>query len=134
MNQSEFINKIKGVPWVNRAVSFDEVDCYGLVVMYYRHVLGLELPVVAGFTENHSIIDCWIGGIHSWEQVDTPPVKGLLFTSYRGDAPMHVGIVISPTHVLHCRGNVARPGKVEIHSIRTIASACGRITYHKFKG
>lgn len=134
MNQSEFIGKMLGKPWVNRAVSWSEVDCYGIVIMYYRHVLGMELPNVTGFSEGEPTDQCWTNNIHTWEQVDTPPTEGLLFTSYKGDRPTHVGIVISPTHVLHCRGSVEQPGKVEVHSIRAIKTVCGRMTYHRFKG
>jgi hypothetical protein len=43
MTQSDFIGLVNGKPWANRACSFDEMDCWGLVVLYYRHVLGLEL-------------------------------------------------------------------------------------------
>lgn len=134
MNQSHFIKKVLGVPWKNRSISWDAMDCYGLVILYYRHVLGIELPSVTGFSEGEPIADCWTDNIHTWEQVHTPPIQGLLFTSYKGDRPMHVGIVISPTHVLHCRGHINNPGKVEIHSIRAIMTTCGKITFHRFKG
>lgn len=134
MNQSDFINKILGKPWVNRAVSFDSLDCYGVVIMYYRHVLGIELPTVTGFKEGDPIADCWENNINMWEQVDKPSTNGLLFTCYKGERPMHVGIVISPTHVLHCRGNTGNSGKVELHSIRAIAANCGKIVFHRFKG
>lgn len=134
MNQSEFIHLIKGKPWVNRAVSFDAVDCYGLVILYYKHVLNIELPEVAGFASGDDVDQCWGDGVGAWEEVKTPPYAGLAFTSYKGNIPTHVGIVISSTHLLHCRGHTNKPGKVEIHSIRTVANVCGKITYHKFKG
>lgn len=35
---SDFISKVIGVPWANRACSFEKVDCWGLCVLYYRHV------------------------------------------------------------------------------------------------
>lgn len=133
MTKQEFIKKMKSVPWVNRAVGFDAVDCFGLVIMYYRHVLGIKVPNVNGFSEDLPMDECW-DNADTWEQVDTPPIEGLAFTAYKGDTPMHVGIVISPTHVLHCRGDFKHHGKVEMHSIRAIKRTCGKITYHRLKG
>ncbi len=49
MTQSEFIGLVNGKPWANRACSFEQMDCWGLVVLYYRNVLGLELHHIAGY-------------------------------------------------------------------------------------
>ncbi|RLJ10259.1 hypothetical protein CKF66_27855, partial [Klebsiella pneumoniae] len=49
MTQSDFIGLVNGKPWANRACSFEQMDCWGLVVLYYRHVLGLELHHIAGY-------------------------------------------------------------------------------------
>tara|TARA_R110000764_G_scaffold29681_1_gene69381 strand:+ start:19968 stop:20387 length:420 start_codon:yes stop_codon:yes gene_type:complete len=135
MNTKEFIHAIKGRPWVNRASSFDEVDCYGLIVLYYEHVLGVTLPNVSGYESNDCTIDSgWHSAICDWEEVTTPITQGLVFTCYKGDTPTHVGLVISPTHVLHSRGSPNHHGKVEYHSIRAIKSIYGKMTFHKFIG
>lgn len=134
MIQTEFINKTLGLPWVNRAVSFDSLDCWGLVLLYYKHVMNIELPEIKGY----SIGECdttqgWDSGVNQWEKINSP-VIGSVFTCYKGGKPIHVGIVISPIKVLHARGFIDNPGKVEIHSIRAIENIYGKITYHKFTG
>ncbi len=135
MNQQEFINKVIGLPWVNRASSFDEVDCWGLVTLYYKHVLGIDLPIITGYAKGEcDTSHGWQSGINQWQQMDRPSVNGLLFTCYKGDEPSHVGITISAIKVLHARGFVGCAGKVEIHSIRAIESIYGKITLHKFIG
>ena len=123
-----------GKPWVNRASSFGSVDCFGLVMLYYRHVMGIDLPAVDGFKENNNFLDCYKSGIDQWQEVNAPTENGLMFTCYRGGTPMHVGLCIGKGFALHARGNVNQPGKVEIHSIRAIAHLYGKITYHKFIG
>ena len=133
MTQSEFIKKVMHKPWVNRASSFDECDCFGLVMLYYKHVLNIDLQAVQGYDDKVDTAECWTNEISNWEAVQTPSVNGLVFTCYRGERPMHVGVVISPTHVLHCRGSEGNHGKVEIHSIRAIQRLYGRITYHQLK-
>lgn len=134
MNQHEFIKLIKGKPWVNRASSFDSVDCFGLVILYYRHVMGIDLPAVDGFKENGDFMDCYQSGIQNWQEVSAPTKNGIMFTCYRGDTPAHVGLCIGKGLVLHARGDVKQLGKVEIHAIRSIARLYGKITYHKFTG
>lgn len=135
MNQQEFINKVMGLPWINRASSFESMDCWGCVVMYYRHVLGIELPTINGYEQGEcDTAQGWQSGIHQWEQVDKASADGLVFTCYKGGKPTHVGITISATKVLHSRGWVGNPGKVEIHSIRAIEAIYGRMTYHRFVG
>jgi len=135
MRQAEFIKKIIGAPWINRSSSFDACDCYGLVELYYRHVLSIELPTIKGYEKGECDTDQgWQSGIHDWKEVDKPSVNGLLFTCYKGNQPTHVGIVISPVKVLHSRGNIGHEGKTEIHSIRAIESIYGKITLHKFIG
>lgn len=136
MNQLEFIQAVNGKPWVNRAVSMDGMDCYGLVILYYRHVLGIELPVPDGYIENESTPNCWINETESgrWEAIDRPESHGIVFTAYNGDTPLHVGIMIDRQKAIHCRGNDSAPGKVEIHSIKAIQSVYGKVTFHKYVG
>jgi cell wall-associated NlpC family hydrolase len=135
MNQQQFISKVIGNPWIDRTSSFDSCDCWGLCRLYYQHVLNIELPTIAGYTEGKcDTAQGWQSGIHDWEQVDKPSVNGLVFTCYKDNKPTHVGIVISPVKVLHSRGNVGHEGKTEIHSIRAIESIYGEMTFHQFIG
>lgn len=135
MNQQEFIDRVIGLPWVDRASSFESVDCWGLVLLYYKHVLGIELPEITGYEQGEcDTSQGWQSGVHQWQQVDKAAGSGLVFTCYKGNKPSHVGITISPTKVLHSRGWVNNPGKVEIHSIRAIERLYGKLTYHKFIG
>lgn len=101
MTKNEFINKAIGLPWVDRAQSWEAMDCWGLVVSYYRHVIGVELPDVhsldfgVGFGK---ALECGL-----FEKVDIPPDHGLIFTAFcqKTGAPCHVGLVIDSQNVLH---------------------------------
>ena len=134
MEQQQFIKSIIGKPWVNRACSFDSVDCWGLVVMYYKHVLNVDIPTVQGFIENDQFEKCYSENLHLWQEVKAPITNGLVFTCYKGETPTHVGVCIGGGKVLHSRGTEANHGKVEIHSIRAIESIYGKIVYHYFTG
>lgn len=136
MTQNEFIEKVRGVKWENRKVSLDGMDCYGLVILYYRMVLGINLPVPEGYERNESISDCWSNETSSgrWVEVPRPSESDLVFTAYRGNQPLHVGVMLNSLKAIHCRGLEDEPGHVEIHSIKAIKSIFGKVTFHKYVG
>lgn len=134
MNQKEFIKKVLGIPWVNRSSNFEAADCFGLIMLYYKHVLDIDLPVVDGFAENSEFLDCYNKGKTLWQEVKSPIENGIVFTCYRGDVPMHVGLCIGNGYALHSRGTEKSHGKVEVHSLRAIERLYGKMSYHKFIG
>ncbi len=134
VDQQSFVKNIIGKPWVNRASSFDSADCWGVVALYYKHVLGVDIPTVQGFIENEQFERCYSESLHLWQEVSAPVVAGLVFTCYKGEIPTHVGVCIGGGKVLHSRGTEDNHGKVEIHAIRAIESVYGKISLHKFIG
>lgn len=134
MTQSEFIRKILHKPWVNRTSSFDNCDCFGLVMLYYKEVLNIAIPEVKGFADNADFNDCYSLGIERWIKLTAPQSQGLMFTAYKVSNPEHVGICIGGGKVLHSRGDHIHGGKVQMHSISAIEAIFGKITFHRFKG
>jgi len=135
MFQQDFIDKVIGNPWIDRTSDFDSCDCWGLVVLYYKYVLDIELPTINGYDKGEcDTAQGWQSGIHQWQQLDKPIGHGLLFTCYKGDQPSHVGVTIGPLKVLHARGSADNPGRVEVHSIRAIQKLYGKMTFHRFIG
>ena len=134
MTQNEFIKRILGKPWVNRASSFESADCFGLVILYYKHVLNIDLPTVEGFSEKDDFVSCYNKGKELWREVSKPSKNGIVFTCYKGNMPMHVGLCIGDGYALHSRGTEKQTGKVEIHSLRAIEHIYGKMTYHEFTG
>lgn len=133
MDRATFIKKIIGTKWINRASSFEGCDCWGLVILYYRHVLSIELPPVVGYCDNADMTNCWRNEsrLPRWAAVDNPSRDGLVFTCYKGAIPTHVGVTIGDGKVLHSNGTT-ESGGVQVNSIRAIESMYGRMTYHKF--
>lgn len=135
MNKSEFINKVLHKPWVNRAESWDALDCWGLVIMYYRHVLRCDLPIVTGYANGECTVSDGVNQrLEGWERVDKPIDGGVIFIAFDGDTPEHVGIMISKTKVLHSRGSEATPGSVSIHSLAALKSRYNRIEFYIYRG
>ena len=56
MNLNEFIKKVIGVKWVDRASTFKQMDCWRPVILYYRHVLKIELATIIGYETSQATL------------------------------------------------------------------------------
>ena len=102
MDKSLFIERIKHAPWVDRACSFTACDCWGLVVLYYRHVLGIELHQIPGYESGRDFVTCHSSEVVYWQK--TPlPAENSVFVGYVGGRAQHVGVVVDGAG-LHSRG------------------------------
>ncbi|MEP9116290.1 NlpC/P60 family protein [Enterobacter roggenkampii] len=102
MNKFEFIRKVNSLPWADRACSFDAVDCWGLVVLYFRHVSGIEIHQTPDYEAGEDFITCYEGDRIFWRAGSRK--EGNIAVFYRGERPDHVGIVIGSNRCLHSRG------------------------------
>lgn len=100
MNQDEFIRLVNGKPWANRACCFEQMDCWGLVVLYFRHVVGVELHQIEDYEAGKDFITCYQQEAEFW--VPKPvPAAGRIAVFYKADTPDHVGVMVSPVKCLH---------------------------------
>lgn len=131
MIKLEFINKMIGVPWRNRAIGFDATDCWGLVLLYFSEVLKVKIPVYDAFSSGEDFDRCFNHEVSNWELTGNPD-ENIVFTAYKNGRPCHVGVCINKTHAIHARGSESNAGKVEMHSLRAIEKTYGKLTYHRF--
>ncbi|KHS77040.1 hypothetical protein QT13_02025 [Pectobacterium brasiliense] len=103
MTQDEFIRRVIGLPWADRACSFETVDCWGLVVLYYRHVLGIEIHQTPDYEAGMDFITCYEGDVVFWSPGSREVGRVAVF--YHGERPHHIGVVVAGNRCLHSRGN-----------------------------
>ena len=127
MTKDEFIRRVIGVLWANRACSFEKVDCWGLCVLYYRNVLGIELHQTPDYEAGADFFTCYEGDVVFWRQVDKP-VDGGIFVGYRGSQPAHVGLVLN-RQALHSRGE---NGSVRMDSLLVIQRAFTKVEFFEY--
>lgn len=131
MTVNEFIKKIIGVKWVDRACSFESVDCWGLVILYYRHVLGIELANINGYKaktitiQNAAIPE----SLRNWKPCHQ--FNNSVFLAYVGDIPSHVGIVID-NYALHAKGDEIQGGQVQLNRLDAIEKTYTKIEYYQY--
>lgn len=127
MLKAEFIEKVTGVPWRDRSCTFEAMDCWALVVLYYRHVLGVEIHHSPDYECGNDFITCFSDEVVYWQPSDIIPEDGI-FIAYYGATPVHVGLIING-RALHSRGD---NGHVRSDSIRTIQKIFTRVEFKTY--
>jgi cell wall-associated NlpC family hydrolase len=129
MTHAEFVARamaLPGIPWVRWRSDWTGADCFGLLVLYHREVLGFDLGPVpqtdlaAGF----AIAPGW-----STCSADT---GAACFMAWRNGAPSHCGLVLQGGRLLHAEGAPDRPGRVRISRLSVIAQVYGDLTFHRY--
>lgn len=129
MRKSEFIEKVTGVPWADRACTFEAMDCWGLVVLYYRHVLSIEIHHTQDYESGRDFMSCFAEEVIFWNDTEIFHDGGI-FIAYYGAQPVHVGLTVNGM-ALHSRGEC---GHVRADSIRTIKKLFTKVEFKTYAG
>lgn len=129
MSDDDFFNLMLGKPYVDRACSVDAVDCWGLVVLYYRMVHGINIHHSNEYSSGGSFITCFSDEVLFWEH-NASPVIGGIFVSYYGSMPRHVGIVAGRDKILHAREKTA----VRFDRIETLKKLSTKVEWLTYAG
>lgn len=127
MLKDDFVARVTGLPWRNRACSFDSADCWGLVVLYYRHVLGIEIHQSADYECGHDFLTCYDADVVFWKRCDVFTESGI-FVAWVGSQPVHVGLIIDGC-ALHSRGE---NGHVRSDAVRTIQKLFTKVEFYQY--
>lgn len=129
MSKDDFITRVTGIPWRNRACSFDAADCWGLVVLYYRHVLGIEIHQTPDYESGRDFLTCYDSDVVFWRRTDSFMDDGI-FVAWVGSNPVHVGLIVDG-RALHSRGE---NGHVRSDAIRTIQKLFTKVEFYSYAG
>ena len=107
MNWQEFTKRAIFTPFLDHGRSYDGWDCWGLVYIAYRDVLGVDIPSydeaytdTGKFKELHKAFS---SGLDAWKKKDETGSVALIL---RRNLPIHVGILVGKSMVLHCEKSV----------------------------
>lgn len=132
MSVDDFIQKVIGVPWVNRSCNFNEMDCWGLVILYYQYVLGISLKDIDGYKSKTSCIELEAipEAKRHWIKINAP-VNHCVFIAYQNQQPGHVGVVID-SYVLHAKGNETHGGQVQYNRLDAITRCYQKVEFYEY--
>lgn len=99
-------DRFVGIPYLDRGRSLVGLDCWGLVVMVFRELRGIELP---SYSESYvtasdraAIAKLVAGELEPWAEIEPANEQAFDVVLMReGRYPRHVGIVTAPGQLLH---------------------------------
>ena len=98
------MNSYIGIPYMDRGRDRDGVDCWGLVQLWYREQLNIEvddyLYAYTAAADFESVSDAIKKHKAEWQPVDDPEFGDVLVFKIAG-YPMHVGIKMKGDDFLH---------------------------------
>jgi len=104
--------KYVGLPFIDCGRDFRGVDCWGLVRLILQQECGIDVPIygdtsaldlakVAGLMKTESIVEPWL-------PVARSDLRAFdLAVMYRRHDPIHIGIMASPTEIVHIEEKIA---------------------------
>ncbi len=127
MTPAEFVARAVGLPWARWRADWQAMDCYGLIVLWHREVLDVELGDVP-----HTNIVTGFAASSGWQELPGPTDGATCWMSWSaaGD-PTHCGVLLSGRRVLHSEGSFEQPGNVRITRLRALEAVYGRIRYYR---
>lgn len=124
MTTDEFISATIGrVQWKKYAADWQFMDCFGLVDMFYQHVLGVTVTWAAE-------LSCYAS--HGWVEVPEPVENATAFMCWRNGKPWHCGVCIGNGLLLHCDGNEQMAGGVRVNTIEAVQKIYGEIRFYAY--
>lgn len=98
------IDPFEGLPYKHAGYGFDGTFCWGLVYLFYREALGIELPRYDKAVKDYKNIgdahETFEGGSQDWIKTEEPH-SGDVALIRRGGRIAHCGIYIEPRQMLH---------------------------------
>lgn len=100
------LDEFLGIPWADHGRTWDGADCWGLLVLIYRDVLGVELPHYADAyvtaADRRVCAQAIAGNRGDWVEVPAGQERrydGVLM--FEGREARHIGLVVDPGYLIH---------------------------------
>ena len=128
MNKKEFVTKVIGVPWVDRAYGFNGCDCFGLVYLYMSEVLGSITKLTDEYLNGLDFQLAFNAQLNTgeWAKLDGPQDGAIVFMMYSGEVALHCGIMLDRVNCLHAYGSKER-GQVVVWKMSQVKKHLSRL-------
>lgn len=127
MKPQDFARRAVGLPWVKWRSDWAAMDCFGLVVLWFREVLGIELGDVP-----HTDIAAGLAAAPEWVETDSPE-GAVMWMAWVNGVPVHCGVFLDQTYALHADGSEERPGTVRLTRRAALHRTYGLIKLYRYQ-
>lgn len=122
-----FAGLMLGKPYADRACGIESVDCWGLIVMYYRLVHGIDIQHSGNYSRGAEFTECHSDEVEFWLPTENPS-RGDIVVSYVGSRPSHVALWWGRDTILHARERTF----VRYDRLRALSKLSTRIEVMKY--
>lgn len=100
-----------GIPYLDGGRDLKGCDCYGLVALYYKHILNIDIPESKITAEQpRRIFLNYLNELSiNWRTIEAPVKDCVVAFAYNPNHPdlvTHFGVMIDNKTILHCLGKV----------------------------
>lgn len=129
MTDDEFIRRAVGLPWRRWRSDWQAMDCFGLNVMWWREVIGID----PGPVPQTDIADGF-AGMRGWTETHDPQPGCAGFMTWRDGAPTHCGVLAKPEWLLHSQAGrpVPESGSVRLTRLAVVRRLCPDIRFYAY--
>ena len=100
------VNQYVGLPYKNMGRDRSGLDCWGLIKIVYKEILGIELwDIGEAYPDDWSFKgkDLFMENYQrQWENVDEPQAWDVVLLQNGGTVVNHAGIVLNKKTFIHC--------------------------------
>ena len=131
MTPEEFAARAVGVPWERWRSDWQGMDCYGLIVLYFREVLGAPMAdvpqtdIATGFLQ-----------AQGWREIAEPAPGCTGWMAWVDGSPTHCGVVLPDGRLLHSEGERGRHGgsrgSVRVSRLEAVRQVYGQIRFYEY--
>lgn len=117
----ELVSRLQMVPYVEGAGSWAGMDCWGLVEIYYREWLDVELTHREGIAPGTAGLQAGFDAFAAkWEKIPTPENHCLVIMRSQGKIAGHVGVYWNGgvLHIEKLTGCVYQPFDSRVIALR----------------
>ena len=123
MGRSNPLDTYVGIPYIKGESGGSGCDCWGLVVMVYRDLLGVELPLYQDYRTSaadvEAVANLVAGAPDSWHEISGSEATYLDLVIIRAAGiESHVGLLAGSGMILHTTPQVGRSVSERASSIR----------------
>lgn len=128
MTADEFVLRAVGLPWVRWRSDWRAADCFGLIVLWHREVLGIDLGPVP-----QTDIAAGFAAARGWSECGPDP-GATGFMTWRNGAPTHCGMLALRGQLLHAQEGHPTPehGSVRLTRLEVMARMCPDLRFYRY--
>lgn len=123
----DFEKLMIGKPYIDRCCHTDAVDCWGLVVLFYRLCMGFNVHHNNDYDNGSGFATCFDGEVIFWHETNEPK-PGDIVVAFRGKTPVHIALLWGRDKILHAREKTA----VRFDRLRTLERLSTEIRFYKY--